>query len=311
MAAAEPAPAAVMTWARGSTTFPAAQTPGTLVRPVVSVVTQPSPSTSQPRPTRRGLFGTKTGRHEQRVAGHDTAVVHLHAAQAVVLVDDQLFDGAFDDADGAGEQLGPLGGGEGVGWREVDEVVRPLAHDLGVPDGTRRAPDDAEPAVADLVAVAVGAVQDVAGPPVAEPGDVRQLVAQPGRDQQPPRRDPLTVGEEDPEPAAAVGHEVGDGAGDDLAAVPRDLVPAGGEQLGGWQAVAGEVAVHVGGRGVARLARVDHEDLAAGAGEDQGCGQAGGASADDGYVVMTHAPRLEPRGPFANERCRFRETGVR
>jgi hypothetical protein len=30
IAAAEPAPAAVMTWARGSTIFPAAQTPGTL-----------------------------------------------------------------------------------------------------------------------------------------------------------------------------------------------------------------------------------------------------------------------------------------
>jgi hypothetical protein len=38
MAAAEPAPAAVMTWARGSTTLPAAQTPGTLVAPVVSAV---------------------------------------------------------------------------------------------------------------------------------------------------------------------------------------------------------------------------------------------------------------------------------
>ena len=32
--------------------------------------------------------------------------------------------------------------------------------------------------------------------------------------------------------------------------------------------------------------------------EDQGCGQAGGASADDHDVVLTHAPRLEPRGRF-------------
>jgi hypothetical protein len=38
MAAAEPAPAAVMTWARGSTTLPAAQTPLTLVRPVASTL---------------------------------------------------------------------------------------------------------------------------------------------------------------------------------------------------------------------------------------------------------------------------------
>jgi hypothetical protein len=60
------------------------------------------------------------------------------------VVDDQLFDGAFDDADGAGEQLGPLGGGEDVGWGEADEVVGPLAHDLGVPDGARGATEHAE-----------------------------------------------------------------------------------------------------------------------------------------------------------------------
>jgi len=36
----------------------------------------------------------------------------------------------------------------------------------------------------------------------------------------------------------------------------------------------------VGGRGVAWRAGVDHEDLTAGAGQDQCCGQAGGASAD-------------------------------
>jgi hypothetical protein len=44
MAAADPAPAAVMTWARGSTALPATQTPATLVRPVLSAVTQQSPT---------------------------------------------------------------------------------------------------------------------------------------------------------------------------------------------------------------------------------------------------------------------------
>ena len=57
MAAAEPAPAAVMTWARGSTMLPAAQTPGTLVRPVASTMTQPSLSTSQPSSTSRDCSG--------------------------------------------------------------------------------------------------------------------------------------------------------------------------------------------------------------------------------------------------------------
>ena len=93
------------------------------MRPVLSTVTQPSASASQPRPTRRGLFGTKRGGTNSASAGDDAAVAHLHAAQVVRVVDDQLFDGAFDDADGAGEQLGPLGGGRGCqGGGEVDEV---------------------------------------------------------------------------------------------------------------------------------------------------------------------------------------------
>jgi hypothetical protein len=73
--------------------------------------------------------------------------------------------------------------------------------------------------------------------------------------------------------------------------------------------------VHMSGRGVARRTGVHHEDLAAGAGEDQGCGQARGASADDHYVVLvvvlTHAPRLEPRELVTYERCCLWETGVR
>ena len=223
-----------MTWARGSTTLPAAHTPATVVRPVASTVTQPSVSSVAPRPTRRDVVRDEAGWHEQRVAGDDASVAHLHAAQPVAVVDDELVDGAFDDADGPGEQLGPFGGGEDVGRGEVDEVVGPLANDLGVADRARAATEDAELPVGDLVAVAVGAVQDVAGPPVAEAGDVGQLVAQAGCDEQPPCRDPAPVGEEDPEPVRAVGHQVGDDAVDDVAAVAATSSrPAASSSAGG------------------------------------------------------------------------------
>ena len=69
--------------------------------------------------------------------------------------------------------------------------------------------------------------------------------------------------------------------------------------------------MQVGGRRVARPPGVDHQDRAAGPGEDQGCGQTGGASADDGYVVLTHAPRLGLARQITYERCRLRESGVR
>ncbi len=97
-------------------------------------------------------------------------------------------------ADRPGDQPGALVGGEQVGWGEVDEVVGPLAHDLGVADRAGRTSENAEPAVADLVAVAVGAVQDVAGPSVTEPGNVGQLVAQAGGDQEPTCRELSPVG---------------------------------------------------------------------------------------------------------------------
>ena len=93
--------------------------------------------------------------------------------------------GALDDADGTRHQFGALGLGEHPVGCEEDDVVAPLAHDLGVPDRVRRRADDAERLVADLVAVAVRAVQHVAGPAFTQPVDVGELVAQPGGERAP------------------------------------------------------------------------------------------------------------------------------
>ena len=69
--------------------------------------------------------------------------------------------------------------------------------------------------------------------------------------------------------------------------------------------------MHVGGRGVARAPGVHHQDFAAGPGQHQGRGQAGGAPADDCYVVLIHVSRLATRGRIAYERCCFWENRVR
>src|SRR5690242_1049745 len=103
----------------------------------------------------------------------------------------------------------------------------PLADDLGVPDRARGAPQDAELPISDLVAVAVRAVQNVAGPPFAQTGQVRQLIAKPGGDQQPPCRDSPSTLEEDPEPGHAVGHQVGRGAVEEVTSVVLYFVPTG------------------------------------------------------------------------------------
>ncbi len=141
IAAADPSPAAVMTWARGFTAFPAAHTPGTVVRPSASTTAQPCGSISAPRPVRKSLLPTNDGRTNTAVARHQAPVAQLDAGQAVVL-DDDPGDGAFDDADGAGGQLLALLVGERGGVGEEHDVVGSTAGSAaraGPASGCRRA----------------------------------------------------------------------------------------------------------------------------------------------------------------------------
>ena len=103
MAAADPSPAAVMTWARGLATLPATQTPGTLVRPVASVTTSPSRrARSRGRPAGRcsarsaaARTARRAGRRGRRPARHRSGGRPRRRAG----------HGALDDADGPGDQL--------------------------------------------------------------------------------------------------------------------------------------------------------------------------------------------------------------
>ena len=127
-------------------------------------------------------MGDEGGRTNTAARGTTSPVVELDAGQLVV-VDDQPGDRGVDDADGAGDELFALFGGEDGAVGEEHDVVGPLADQVGVGDGLGRAAEHAEGLVADLVAVAVGAVQQVATPPFAHAGDVGDVVAQPGGDQ--------------------------------------------------------------------------------------------------------------------------------
>jgi len=82
------------------------------------------------------------------------------------------------------------------------------------------------------------------------------------------------------------------------------LVAASGTGTG-REAVGAEEALHVRGRGVARLACVDHCDLAPGSSEDQGCREAGCASADHHYVEFVHTKRVTPQNIRSNSCCWF------
>ena len=207
MAAADPSPAAVMTWARGLATLPATQTPGTLVRaggvgddPAVLVG-----SAAQARPAGR-CCGTKRGGTNTRVARRRCGRRPAATPRQLVVLDDEPGDGSLDDADGAGDELFALVGGQRSpsvrrGRRRRTTAARSAR------SGPRpgRSTEDAERLVADLLAVAVRAVQHVAAPALAQAGDVGQLVAQPGGDEHPPGAQTRSaVGEQDLEAAPLV-----------------------------------------------------------------------------------------------------------
>jgi len=109
-------------------------------------------------------------------------------------------------------------------------------------DGFGGAAEDADGLVADLVAVAVRAVEQVAAPPFGDTWDVGDLVAQSGGDQDAAGGQDLTVSETHREPRTSRltggdGADVRDGASEELAPVAGDLVPTLLEQGRGRGAV--------------------------------------------------------------------------
>ncbi len=116
-------------------------------------------------------------------------------------------------------------------------------------------------------------------------------VPQSGRDQDAPGAQGLAGVEPHLEPAAraAVRGTVLEHGGhrpvDEPTAVVGHLGAAGGEELGGRQAVGAEEALHVRRRRVAWRPRVDDDHVTASPGQDQRGGEAGGAAADDHDVV--------------------------
>jgi hypothetical protein len=113
----------------------------------------------------------ETRTHEHRRAGDDCAVAQLHALQLVV-ADHQPRDRAFDDADATGGQVLALRWREGVRVWEQGDVGRPLPYQQRVLDSLRPTPKHSERLVPDLVAMAVGAVQQVPSPSLPDAGNV-------------------------------------------------------------------------------------------------------------------------------------------
>ncbi len=136
--------------------------------------------TAHPRLVSRVSLGTSVGRTNTASLGTTRPSVELDAGQVVIL-DDESGDGLLDYPDAeATSAHGPRGEGGPVG--EEDHVIGPLPDEEGVGDDSGSA-EDAERLVADFVAMAVRAVEEVSAPALAEPRDVGDVVVEPGGDE--------------------------------------------------------------------------------------------------------------------------------
>ena len=282
IAAVAAAPAAAITDARGSTTLPAADTPGVLVRPSRSTTTKPSASTSTPKSGEQAAgVGDVAGADEHRRSRDDPSVGECYPRQPVV-VDDEPDDFAVDDANPARIELRPFVRGHVGRVREEHDVIGPLPDELGVHHRTGVGAEHPERLIADLPAVAVRAVQEIAAPAFAHTGDGGQVVGDAGRHEDAAGRHRVTARKMHDEPGLDLHHCVVD----DLDAVSGDLFAAGGEELRGRHPVAGEEPLHVGGGSVAGCTGVDDGDRAPRPSEDERGAQAGCTTTDDHDVVV-------------------------
>src|SRR5918997_1211377 len=143
---------------------------------------------------------------------------------------------------------------------------------------------DTDRPIPDLPSVAVWAMQHVTPPALPDPRNVRQLVDEPGGDQQPPGADPAAVLQRHGEAAVdRLGR--GDASVENAHAIAANLLPSSLEQRGRGHAVPGEEPVDPGGGRVAGLARVDDQHRPPGPAEHQCAAEAGGATTDHHDIV--------------------------
>ena len=139
------------------------------------------------------------------------------------------------------------------------EPVGQLAEQAGGMEAHLVGDDLDDASVADLEAVAEGAMDHVAAPVLAQTVDVGEFVDQTGGRKHSPGDQRMPTGERDAEVVVVDSGDVHRATGDDLDSVAAHLVATDRGQIVGRKTLVPEIAVHVGGGGVAGLAGVDDD----------------------------------------------------
>ena len=146
--------------------------------------------------------------------------------------------------------------------------------------------------------MAVRAVQEIPSPPLADSRDLGQLVADAGRDQNPPRPQYRAAGEAHGEPGFDPDHLILD----ELHAVAGHLGSSRSQEIGRRHPVARQKPLHVSRWSVPWRSGVDHRDPATCPAEHERCAQAGRAAANHHHVIVghRHTPSVPERPVFDN-----------
>jgi hypothetical protein len=280
IAAADPSPAAVITCARvarvpGGPDAGDARTAGGIDADEARLVDRTADCGDQ------GLVARPKRRPAEDCGSWNRATVREPDGAQAIALDRELCHEAVDDRDLAGGERRALVRSEVVRVHEEGHVVRPLAEKVRVLDGPGPDAEHSDRLVANLPAVAVRAVEEVAAPALPRACELRKLVDGARREQNPAGREAASARECERETPL----DADDAVLDELDPVAAHLRPPRREQIGRRHAVATEEAVHVRGRCVARGAGVDDGDASARPAEHERRAEAGRTAADHHDVV--------------------------
>src|SRR5256886_2610825 len=215
-------------------------------------------------------------------------------------------DPAIDDRYVAARQIGPDIGRNVVTIGEERQTVGPI---LEQPDRLvrlRAGPDEAPMLAGDFKAVAIGTWHDGRAPAFGKARNIRHLVDDAIAKDQAARSKAFAIGSEDGEIVDGAGDAVGPGIDQLDRGITRQLLPRLGQDIQRWLVIVAEQTMRMAGEAVARQARIENGDLAAGAAELQGAGETGKAAADDDDVIHGDGLRVVDGGGWAGPGAQYR-----
>src|SRR5438309_8244130 len=194
-------------------------------------------------------------------------------------------DPAIDDRYVAARQIGPDIGRNAVTIGEERQRVGPVVVQPDITVRLRAGPGEAPMLAGYFKAVAIGAGHDGRAPAFGKARNIRHLVNDAIAQDQAARPKAFAIGSEDEEIVDGAGDTVGPGTDQPDRGIARQLLPRLGQDVQRWLVIVAEQTMRVAGEAIARQARIENGDPAAGTAELQGAGETGKAAADDDDVI--------------------------